>query len=499
VSVSEEKAQKLLSPALNAIKRNQSLRRHIVNPQNTTKLTLRMGDSPDRKEWRSTVEVQTAPCKAGSLRGEANCFIILEEFGHFFYELAGSDKSDRQIFEALDPSRADFQNPETGADEGMMFIVSTPWSKLTYMYVLEQQIWGATRRRRERNQETPGEPVEVLDVEPPPPGSPGEEMPEDEALPLEVFGEDGDGLVLHIPSYWVNPRLTPKRLRAAYRRDPQMFAQEYGGEYVEGVSTALTTAQIEGTWDDNLQDLGVVRRNEAAYMGFDLGLSHDGTALSVVAVDEDFHCRLIHHEYHHLALPEYRGQTSLDIQAMAERVDTVWNQFGCQGGFADFWDFAGLVALLRSQARTRLVQILVTPQENDRVARHFIETINQRRLTIYVAARDWHLTRNEPEYRFVLSRELLNLQRVTSSGDPPRIKLRAPTGEGCHDDQYSSLSRSLWAAKVGVEARGAGVSAPPTPGQRQRVEAASRAAEMARLRRTTHMGSDRPGRPRGRW
>ncbi len=436
VSVSKDKAQKLLAPTLYAVKASPTLSQYLVNPRTTTKLELMVGDSPDPRHRRSRVEITTAPCSAKSMRGEANLVILLEEFGHFFFELNGSDKSDKQVYEAVDPSRADFIDPDTGLPDGLMLIISTPTSKMTYMFKVEQDIWD---------------------------------------------GQKANGLVLHVPSYWVNPQLSPTILRDAYNRDPQTYDQEYGGDYVEGVSTALSKGIIEDCWSDEQQFYGVVRRGEIAAMGVDLGLTGDGTGIFVVAINpQTLRMRLVWREYHHVLQPEYVGLTKLDIEVMAERIDDLWDRFGCLGGYADMWEFSGLTALLASQARTKLEQISTTPQENNRVARLFLETLNQGILTIYRDDLEWDFT---DESRFDFSRELLNLQRIQRSGDPPLIKIAAPPGDLYHDDQYSACSRAIsMAVKLAREQPGS--TSVPTgrqraqQGQVQQRMAARRAARL---------------------
>jgi hypothetical protein len=102
----------------------------------------------------------------------------------------------------------------------------------------------------------------------------------------------------------------------------------------------------------------------------------------------------------------------------------------------------GLQSHLKSGAKVGLVHVEINATANDRIARHCISQVQQQLITIYGEANDWD---NENS----LVKELVKLQRLTTSGDPPRIRLVAPSTQGSHDDQYSSFSRSLWAANEG--------------------------------------------------
>jgi hypothetical protein len=260
-----------------------------------------------------------------------------------------------------------------------------------------------------------------------------------------------DGLIINIPSYWVNPRLHPNELRSYYNADPLLFDVQYGAEWVEGIATAFTRPKIEALWHDPDEGYGVLRPGEVAFAGVDLGLTGDGTVIAIVAASGPGLCRLILHECHRHDQLDWIGR-GIPVEELlgklAQRVDHWWRYFSVHGGYADFWNLSGLKGQLVSDARKKLEQISVTPQENDRVARHFIETVNLRQLVIYEAGTKWD---NRPAVEWTFSWELTHLQRVQTSGDPPKVKLCAPASSEHHDDSYSAVSRALWAAKEGIE------------------------------------------------
>jgi len=397
VATGKDQAQLLLAPARAAIQRSPYLRRYVEN-DSAQKISLATQHSRDVGAGSTSgIHVQAAPCSARTVRGPANIAVLLEEFGSFFWELRGSNKSDISLYRALQPSTADFKNPTTGKGDGMIMIISTPLSRESHMYTIEQNIW------------------------------------------------EGDikGLVLHIPSFWVNPNLTTEELKSMYATDRLGFLQEYEADYLDQVESAFSEEQMRAIHRPVDSRTRTIKNGESVWMGMDLGLKNDGTGISLVATDRDGFNRLVHHELWRTGLGKHDGLEYLSIQEMAERIDYLWEYWGCQGGVYDQWNAYGLESHLKSAAKKNLVHVEFNQTGNDRVARHTISVIQQRQLEIYGDETDW----DDPDS---VVKEFVRLQRIQTSGDPPKIKIQAPNIKGFHDDQYSSISRALWAAKLGV-------------------------------------------------
>jgi hypothetical protein len=257
-------------------------------------------------------------------------------------------------------------------------------------------------------------------------------------------GKITGGLYLHLPSYWVNPLITTDLLKNSWETDNFGFQQEFEAVYLDQMESAFKKSVIDACRQDPVGDYKTVRKGETLWMGVDLGLKNDGTAISVVAASETGECRLIHHELHKAGLAPYDDLEELKIQDMAQRIDYLWDYYGVLGGVMDQWNAPGLKSHLQSRAKDALQHVEFNATYNDRLARHIIAMISQQRLTIYADSEDW-------ENDTSLLREFVRLQRRQSGGDPPKIRLMAPNVKGFHDDQYSALSRALWAAKLGVE------------------------------------------------
>jgi len=407
VATGKDQSQDLLAPARAAIKRAPFLNRFVRGDSRqklelTTQFNIEAGLGSD-----SGILVTAAPCSAKGLRGPANILALLEEYGFFFWELQGSNKSDLSIWRAVAPSTADFRNPETGDPEGRVMVISTPLSRESHMHTVEERI---------------------------------------------KSGEIKSGLFLHIPSWWVNPLLAPEVLENEWNLDRLGFRQEFGAEYLDQIESAVVRADLERCRNDPGPDSYSVHSGEITWMGLDLGLRNDGTSISVVACDREGNLRLVHNEVHRTRLgrvmngilePGYE-QEELDIEEMAKRVDEVWRYWGCKGGMGDQWNSYGLKSYLKSGARQKLEFVEVNRRVNDKIARVFIAVIQQGKVKIYEKEDAWE----DPDS---ILKEFTRLQRNQTGGHPPSIRIEAPNVRGYHDDQYSSISRGIWMARMNVE------------------------------------------------
>jgi hypothetical protein len=403
VATSESQAAELLAPAKAAIKRAPFLRKYLDSKKdNASNLALRTQRNIDLGMGsESGLLLSAFPCSAKSVRGPANILAILEEYGAFSWQNEASNKADKEIHRALSPSTLDFKNPVNGTHDGMLMIVSTPMTKEGHMYTLEQGIWEGTTT---------------------------------------------NGLVLHIPSAWVNPRLTTDELKNMWNSDRLGFLQEMEAEYLDEAEACFSREKLEKLRVEIGPTSFAIRPGESTWMGVDLGLKNDPTAISVVASAGEGKTRLIHHETLQAGFGEFEELTELDLNVVSARIDHLFDYWGCQGGIYDQWNAFGLKALLKSGARTRLEHVEYNSTNNDRVARWVIAVVEQGNIEIPADLTVW----DDPRSLF---RELSRVQRITKGGDPPRIKIQAPNFKGFHDDQYSSLSRALWAAKMGAEER----------------------------------------------
>lgn len=407
VSTTEDQAIQLLAPARNAI-RNSPLLRTYVDPGADSSQRIRLNTRYNQDHnlgSDSGLTLGAFPCSARRLRGPSNILVLLEEYGFFNYMNTTTNSSDKSIFEALEPSTADFMDHETRQPLSTIIVISTPLTRESHMYELEKAI---------------------------------------------LDGRQENGLILNLPSYWINPNLAAAKLRSAYKTDPKAFQQEYDAQYMDTVSGAFDPVKLLYCRVPLSQANFQVASDESTYLGIDIGLVNDGTSLSVVAYSaQRKRYRLVHHEHirwdnpdqaAYLALDKETGEILdyLDIQKIAERIDWLWKYYSCVSGVYDQFNAFGLHSHL-TMSQQRLKHVEVSSTYNDRLARNMLSIVNQGQLEIYADAEDL-------DNPYTLLGELKRLVRVETTGQPPRVRICALSLSDCHDDQYSSVSRACWCA-----------------------------------------------------
>jgi len=440
VATSKDQAQDLLAPARSSILRSPLLRRYV---RANSKARLRMTTQRNIEEGigdESGISIVSAPCSAKSLRGPANILALLEEYAFFTNELTGSNRSDNEIFKAISPSTAEFTDPVTGHRDGMILIISTPQGKDSHMHHLEEMIWDGT---------TP------------------------------------NGLIIQLPTAWCNPNIAPEKYKADYNGSPDVFAQEYEAEYVEGITNPFSATLIALNTLPPNPTATTIQRDEITVMGVDLGLKNDPSSISIVAYSTTTGRRRLIHQQKiaygidtDLHAKDRQGGDLgyLDIKKIAEIIDQLWTYYGVQQGIADQWNSFGLQSHLTSDAFDRLRFVDFNQSNNDAVATYCLEQFQTANVELYEAP-DAATTEGS------LTHEFLRLKKFTASrGERKYIKICAPTVSGAHDDQYSSLSRALWAAKETQEATPI-MTPQQAAAQRARTQAAkARAAYLRNFR-----------------
>lgn len=459
VATSEDQARELLAPARGAIQRAPLLKQYVIGDSQdhmhlTTQRNKDLGITAS-----SGVNIRAAACSARSLRGPANILVLLEEYGFFNFATRDSNKSDREIYKAVAPSTGDFIDPQTHRLDSMIMIVSTPQSRESHMYELEQGVWDKKLR----------------------------------------------GLVLWLPTQWINQTYPSSTFRQEFAIDPIGFNQEYDAEYIERITSAFSYEVVERCREEPYGNYALLRKGETTWMGMDLGLKNDGTAIFVVAANETGECRLVHKEIIRVDLPGWEKFAlqaldgsiiqELDVGKVTERAEELFNYYGCLGGVYDQWSASGVKSNLKTRARELFQHVEFNQTNNDHLARHTLAMVNQARLKIYEVEEDW---RNEES----LIWELNHLQRLESAGEIPKLRIQASNIRGRHDDQYSALSRALWCARIGTEDNVPPLTATIAPVHQRIVESLKQKVETIRRQqkfqteRSQTRNFPRPGR---RW
>ena len=137
-------------------------------------------------------QIQSFPCSARSIRGDAWSSVVLDEIGHFLTSEEGPAAGDR-VYEAARPSLAQF-----GA-EGWCLSISTPlWKKGRFWTLVQQATSGQFPEMHYR----------------------------------------------HMSTAQMNPTISTDWLENERKRDPDIYSREYLAQFIDGASAYLSGLDI---------------------------------------------------------------------------------------------------------------------------------------------------------------------------------------------------------------------------------------------------------------
>jgi len=345
---------------------------------------------------RANIYLQAAVCSAKSLRGPQRLMGIFDEYGHFTVEMAGQDRSDRAVWDAVQPSTSDLTNPD-GSPAGRMFAITTPLSRDTHAYQL---------------------------------------------LQLGMSDPKSGILCFQMPSVWINKNINKTILYQAYAENPEKAAQEYGAEFSDKVSAAFKNVDFQSSAREGPTIL--VKKQFTMFMGIDIGgmagtANHDGTAWSICHVEGDKKICT----YHEYWLDELDKIPQVErFQAVADHTVKLWREYDIHLGIYDQFNAYGFQNLLRV-AGIKEWSGLRSDHMQGQYLINFTDTLNSQlaKYAIDIAEAGQCIV-----YGDDFIKELIQLQRYEVGTN--RIKVCAPSIRHMHDDRWSAWSRALWAAKI---------------------------------------------------
>lgn len=361
----------------------------------------RYGRYVDDDKAGATIKVTFHPCRAKGLRGSGNILVVLDEEAHFNDE---GQSSAAEVYNALAPSQSAFspKDPKNnsrpiGPVESRFIHISSPLGRQGHFYEMFQIAMGGG-------------------------------------------GAAKNLLAIQAPSWEVNPTLEASELEKEYTKDATVFFTEYG---------AVFSDQTRG-WIEVQQDLldcidpqarpaqrGVPRQE--CFMGIDVALSGDGSAVAIGHFDEQERIVVDLVEQIRAGEGEYADLMRLDFDQVADWVAGFCNRFLISRGIADQWAGVPFEQALQKRGLRQIEAVFFAGAKSSQMYRNLKNFILDRRLVLY----NWPL----PDKGFghcPYIQELLELQQKIRS--KWIIDVEAPKVAGKHDDQSDALARMVLAA-----------------------------------------------------
>lgn len=350
----------------------------------------------------ATIKITFNPCRAKGLRGHGNIVVILDEEAHFNDE---GQSSAEEVYSALSPSKSAFSPKDslsglpTGPVEARFIHISSPLGRQGHFYQMFQ-------------------------------------------LAMKGGLAASDMLAIQAPSWEVNPTLEVSELEKEFVKDATAFFTEYG---------AVFSDQTRG-WIDTKDDLldcvepdrrpavrGVPRVSH--YMGVDVALSGDGSAVAIGHFDDSERIILDLVDEIRAGEGEYEHLNRLDFEQVADWVAGYCERFLVTRGIADQWAGVPFEQALTRRGLRQIEAVFFTGPLSSQVYRNFKDFLLDRKLVLY----DWPkpADRAAGEHCGYIQ-ELLELQQKRRS--KYIVEVAAPNVTGKHDDRADAIARMVWAA-----------------------------------------------------
>jgi hypothetical protein len=365
---------------------------------------------------RASIKVTFAACNAKGLRGAGNVVIILDEVAHFIEE--GGSSAD-QVYEAVSPSSSAFTpkndagHPIHGSvtqSDGRIILISSPLGKQGLFYKLFQL------------------------------GKTG--------------GDAADNMLcIQAPTWEVNPTVPVSVFKEKYAQDPNVFFTEFGGEFTDRTLGWIENREdLFACVDPNLKPRSHGDARRPYFVGFDLGLVGDGSAIAIVHLDETNRVVLDFIGQIKAGEGEYVGQERLEFDDVANWVYLLSRKFYFHTGMFDQW---GAIPLEQALAKKGLQQLKgehFTAPLNSMIYQNFKSMLWDKRIVLFdMSKEDRERLKSSGQYvadHLPYIEEILTLQAEYKSKYV--INVRAPHTEGKHDDMSDALVRAVWLATQGI-------------------------------------------------
>ena len=331
---------------------------------------------------------------AQSLRGKNNLIVMFDEAA--FFAQSGRLSGD-EIYNALTPSIASFTKAgEKSGGQGRVIMLSSPYAKSGLFY-----------RKY-----------------------------------IQSFDSPDSMLMFKMYSAMVNPTIDSSILRDAKRKDPTMFACEYGAEFSDNITAWTDTETLEKVLNRKQQINTKKGRPDVQYfMGIDYGGRTDGSSIAIVHKENE---KIIldyadvyysgasdvwqsYNQNYKNANKLFAGHEIIPVEGFAEEIKRLCEIFPIKHGWFDQFNGYALLEMLKAKGLMQFEIKGVSAGLNTQVFQICKTLINSQLISIF----------NHP----ILVPELLQLEE-TKNGN--QLSVEAPQRSGYHDDISDAFVRAVY-------------------------------------------------------
>lgn len=405
----------------------------------------RYGRYEDDEKANATIRIAFSPCRARGLRGPGNLVIILDELAHF---TDTGQSAAEDVYNAITPSISAFSPKDPndrrvaiGEVEGRIISISSPLGRQGQFYKLFQ-----------------------LGFRP---------------------GMD-NMLCIQAPTWEVNPTVPANEFEKHYLKNPTVFFTEYGGQFTNRTTGWIKNPEdLFACVDSELRPQRRAQTRKPHFVGFDLGLVNDGSAVAIVHLDDQGRIVLDYIDQIKAGEGKYANQERLELEDVADWLYDLSRKFYISQGIFDQWNGIPFHQALLRRGLKQFESVQFTKPLRSQLFKNFLDMMTDGRLVLYdwpkPSADDGEAGNDHCPY----IRELLELQEHTHTMYITDV--RAPNIEGKHDDLSDALVRAVWCASQHI------VKPTHIAGARSRIVSPGQATQTASQQRRAFLKSKIPG------
>lgn len=369
----------------------------------TPKDIERTGSYIDDPTAKATLKITFRSCVAKGLRGAGNIVVILDEVAHF------TDKGQsgaEAVYNAVTPSTSAFSAKDEndsripiGPVEGRIISISSPLGKQGQFYKLF-------------------------------------------SIAMQGGRASENMLAIQAPTWEVNPTVPASEFEKHYIKDTTVFFTEYGGEFTDRTRGWIEDPRdLMACVDPKLKPRTQGRARQPHFLGLDLGLVGDGTAVAIGHIEsKDGENKIVLDYVDQIKAGEgdYAHLDRLEFDDVAEWVHSLTKKYYITEGLFDQWAGIPFEQALQKKGLKQLKSEHFTKNKTSEIFKNFKDMMWDKKLVLY----DYPIPEGQEHCGYIT--ELMELQATKHS--KYLVTVEAPNMKGKHDDRSDALVRMIWLA-----------------------------------------------------
>ena len=221
-------------------------------------------------------------------------------------------------------------------------------------------------------------------------------------------------LAVQAPTWEVNPTVPATEFEKHYVKDPAVFWTEYGGVFTDRTRGWIEKEEdLLACVDPKARPKTSGQRRVSHFVGLDLGLKGDGTAIAIGHLDASGKIIVDLVDQIKAGEGDFVGKERLEFEDVADWVADLSKKFLMTDGIFDQWAGIPLEQALHKRGLRQMKSVTMTKNKTSEMFRNFKDMLFDNRLVLY----DYPIPEGEEHCGYIA--ELLELQATLQLAELP--------------------------------------------------------------------------------